>query len=237
MQKSKFHGLMVKLASADTIEQRSCGSVDHADTINYRTGKPKPKGLFCESIFGPVKNYECSCGKYKGVRYKGIVCERCGVEVTSARVRRERMGHIELASPVVHVWYQNSVAGGIHHLLGISGNEIQKILGFVKYVIIKDVTYKEKDSILRKLQKDYEDTVKRLDDLYADEKSEYKKAKQKESVLKDLDQRYDDNVKSINQEFHRLKSIVADLRVGSTILESDYRNVFYKYDDVLTFRS
>ena len=97
---------MVKLASPEQIAKWSPrGSVDSPDTINYRTGKPKHKGLFCESIFGPVKNFECSCGKYKGVRYKGIVCERCGVEVTTSRVRRERMGHIDLASPVAHVWY------------------------------------------------------------------------------------------------------------------------------------
>jgi len=101
---------MVTLASPQEIEARSHGAVDNPDTINYRTGKPKMKGLFCESIFGPVKNYECSCGKYKGVRYKGIVCERCGVEVTSSRVRRERMGHIELASPIVHARYKNNTS-------------------------------------------------------------------------------------------------------------------------------
>ena len=135
MHKQSFDGLVVKLASAQTIEKRSHGIVDHADTVNYRTGKPKHKWLFCESIFGPIRNYECSCGKYKGVRYKGVVCERCGVEVTNARVRRERMGHIDLATPVIHVWYQSSVSWGIHHLLGLSGNEIQKILWFVKYIL------------------------------------------------------------------------------------------------------
>ncbi|HMT26740.1 MAG TPA: hypothetical protein PKD96_00400, partial [Candidatus Absconditabacterales bacterium] len=89
MQKTNFDGLMVTLASPEDVQQWSYGAVDSPDTINYRTGKPKQKGLFCESIFGPVRNYECSCGKYKGVRYKGIVCERCGVEIAPARVRRE----------------------------------------------------------------------------------------------------------------------------------------------------
>lgn len=102
---------MVRLASVEDIDKRSCGVVDNPDTVNYRTGKPKQGGLFCESIFGPVKNYECSCGKYKGVRYKGIVCERCGVEVTTSRVRRSRMGHIELAVPVLHAWYKASPSG------------------------------------------------------------------------------------------------------------------------------
>jgi DNA-directed RNA polymerase subunit beta' len=108
MNQNKFDGLIVKLASMEDIEKWSHGVVDNPDTVNYRTGKPKKGGLFCESIFGPVKNFECSCGKYKGVRYKGIVCERCGVEVTTSRVRRSRMGHIELAVPVIHVWYKAS---------------------------------------------------------------------------------------------------------------------------------
>ena len=109
MNKIKFDGLMVTLASMEEVEKWSRGVVDNPDTVNYRTGKPKQGGLFCESIFGPVKNFECSCGKYKGVRYKGIVCERCGVEVASSRERRTRMGHIDLASPVVHEWYKISI--------------------------------------------------------------------------------------------------------------------------------
>jgi len=117
MEKTHFDGLMVTLASPENIAKWSFGSVEVPDTINYRTGKPKQKGLFCESIFGPMKNYECSCGKYKGVRYKGIVCERCGVEVTSARVRRERMGHIELAAPVIHVWYVKATPSRVGLLL------------------------------------------------------------------------------------------------------------------------
>ena len=100
MNQTKFDGLIVTLASVEDIEKWSHGIVDNPDTVNYRTGKPKQWWLFCEAIFGPVKNYECSCGKYKWVRYKWIVCERCWVEVTTSRVRRSRMGHIELAVPV-----------------------------------------------------------------------------------------------------------------------------------------
>ena len=147
MNKTKFDGLMVTLASMEEVAKWSHGVVDNPDTVNYRTGKPKQSGLFCESIFGPVKNFECSCGKYKGVRYKGIVCERCGVEVTSSRERRVRMGHVDLASPVVHVWYKNSPSGGIHQLLQLSANEIDKILTFVKYVVVKEVDEAVKDQI------------------------------------------------------------------------------------------
>ena len=103
-----FDAIKISLAAADKIRSWSHGEVKKPETINYRTLKPEKDGLFCEKIFGPVKDWECSCGKYKGIRFKGIVCERCGVEVTSAKVRRDRMGHIELAAPVSHIWYFKS---------------------------------------------------------------------------------------------------------------------------------
>lgn len=237
MQKNLFDWLMVRLASNETIEHWSCGAVDHADTINYRTGKPKPKGLFCESIFWPVKNYECSCWKYKWVRYKGIVCERCGVEVTTSRVRRERMWHVELASPVVHVWYQSSVSGWIHHLLWLSGNEIQKILWFVKYVVVKDITDEQKDDIIDKINEDYKATLTRLDEIFTSELDQVKDWKSKKTLMKDLNARMEENKKDLEKEFNRLKSIISDLSWWATVLESDYRNIFYKFDDVIHFQS
>ncbi len=151
---------MVTLASVEEINQWSHGAVDNPDTVNYRTGKPKQSGLFCESIFGPVKNFECSCGKYKGVRYKGIVCERCGVEVTTSRTRRTRMGHVELATPVIHVRYKNSPSGGIHQLLQLSSNEIDKILSFVKYIVTKPVEDTIKKTLKATLQKDFDEKMK-----------------------------------------------------------------------------
>ena len=105
MEVENFDALRVGLATSDDIRSWSNGEVKKPETINYRTLKPEKDGLFCEKIFGPTKDWECSCGKYKRVRFKGIVCERCGVEVTKSSVRRERMGHIELAAPVTHIWY------------------------------------------------------------------------------------------------------------------------------------
>jgi len=107
--RSSFSQITIGLASPDTILERSYGEVLKPETINYRTYKPERDGLFCERIFGPVKDYECACGKYKRIRYKGIVCDRCGVEVTEKKVRRERMGHIKLVVPVVHIWYFTSL--------------------------------------------------------------------------------------------------------------------------------
>lgn len=236
MNKHIFDGLMVKLASAQTIEQWSNGVVDHADTVNYRTGKPKHKGLFCESIFGPIKNYECSCGKYKGVRYKGIVCERCAVEVTTSRVRRERMGHIDLATPVIHIWYQSGVSGGIHHLLGLSWNEIQKILWFVKYIVTSPVTDSMREDVMKKLEVDYKNAIQQLDELYLKEKESLSESASKQDLW-ELEHAYINNKNEIDREIARIKSIVASMNFGTTILESDYRNIFSRLDDFSLFHS
>jgi len=107
------------------------------ETINYRTYKPERDGLFCERIFGPVKDYECACGKYKRIRYKGIVCDRCGVEVTEKKVRRERMGHIKLVVPVVHIWYFKSLPNKIGYLLGVSSKKLESIVYYERYVVIQ----------------------------------------------------------------------------------------------------
>ena len=115
---------------------RSYGEVLKPETINYRSYKPEKDGLFCEKIFGPVKDYECHCGKYKGIRYRGIICDRCGVEVTRKRVRRERMGHITLAVPVVHIWYLRSIPSKLSYLLGLSTKNLERIIYYEIYVII-----------------------------------------------------------------------------------------------------
>jgi len=121
--KAGFNQITISLASPDAILNRSFGEVLKPETINYRTYKPERDGLFCEKIFGPVKDYECYCGKYKRIRYKGIVCDRCGVEVTEKKVRRERLGHIKLVVPIVHIWYFKSLPNKIGYLLGMSSKK------------------------------------------------------------------------------------------------------------------
>ena len=234
MQKSKFDWIVVTLASVDDISKRSHWAVDNPDTVNYRTWRPKQHWLFCETIFWPVKNYECSCGKYKWVRYKWIVCERCWVEVTSSRVRRSRMWHIDLASPVIHAWYKSSPTGWIHQLLQLSSNEIDRILTFVKYAISSDVTEEQKKQLIDELEKTLQEKLVELDSLY---KSEKEDAKDNAKKLKEVEKLYEDNKSKLETEFNRLKSIVSDLHFASTILESDYRNVFYKYSNIVKFVS
>ncbi len=134
---SDFNRITVSLASPEAILNRSHGEVLKPETINYRTYKPEKDGLFCERIFGPVKDYECHCGKYKRIRYKGIICDRCGVEVTEKKVRRERMGHIQLVVPVAHIWYFRTLPSKIGYLLGLTSKKLDQVIYYERYVIIK----------------------------------------------------------------------------------------------------
>jgi len=135
--RNDFNKIIIGLASPDRVLAQSFGEILKPETINYRTYKPERDGLFCERIFGPVKDYECYCGKYKRIRYKGIVCDRCGVEVTEKKVRRERMGHIKLVVPVVHIWYFKSLPNKIGYLLGMSSKKLESIVYYERYVVIQ----------------------------------------------------------------------------------------------------
>src|SRR2546426_6707548 len=132
-----FNSIRIMLASPETIRGWSHGEVTKPETINYRSFKPERDGLFCEKIFGPVKDWECNCGKYKRIRYRGVICDRCGVEVTQAKVRRERLGHIELAVPVSHIWFFKGVPSRIGHLLNMSIRDLERILYYESYVVIE----------------------------------------------------------------------------------------------------
>ena len=135
--KTNFTKISIGLASPEEILEASYGEVLKPETINYRTYKPERDGLFCERIFGPVKDYECHCGKYKRIRYKGIVCDRCGVEVTEKKVRRERSGHIQLVVPVAHIWYFRSTPNKIGYLLGMPTKKLEAVIYYEKYIILQ----------------------------------------------------------------------------------------------------
>jgi DNA-directed RNA polymerase subunit beta' len=155
---SDFSAIRIQLASPEVILSWSYGEVTKPETINYRSFKPERDGLFCERIFGPVKDWECACGKYKRVRFRGIVCDRCGVEVTQSKVRRERMGHIDLAVPVSHIWYFKSLPSRIGYLLDLSVRELERILYYENYIMIDpgNTSYKEKDIIT---EEEYQELV------------------------------------------------------------------------------
>jgi DNA-directed RNA polymerase subunit beta' len=158
-----FDTISLKIASPDRIKEWSFGEITKPETINYRTQRSEKSGLFDEKIFGPDRDYECYCGKYRGIRYKGIVCEKCGVEITRSIVRRERMGHIELATPVSHIWFLRSMPSRLGLILGMATGDLEKVIYFAGYIITK-IFPEEKAQILRDLDSEYKGKVKVLQD-------------------------------------------------------------------------
>ena len=132
-----FNSLKISIASPEDVRSWSFGEIKKPETINYRTFKPEKDGLFCSRIFGPVKDYECLCGKYKRMKFRGIICEKCGVEVTLSKVRRDRMGHIELAAPVSHIWFMKSLPSRIATLLDMTIKSLEKVLYFEQFIVVE----------------------------------------------------------------------------------------------------
>src|SRR5436305_4973167 len=170
LEVNNFNAVRITLASPDLIQSWSRGEVTKPETINYRTLKPERDGLFCERIFGPTKDWECSCGKYKRVRYKGITCDKCGVEVTRAKVRRERMGHILLASPVSHIWFVKGTPSRIGLLLDITPRMLEQVLYFAKY-IVTEVNDAARTKLLQKIEEELEARFERQRKAVLDELS------------------------------------------------------------------
>src|SRR4030081_3843647 len=161
LEVNEFNAIRISLASPDQIRSWSSGEVTKPETINYRTLRPEKDGLFDERIFGPTRDWECYCGKYKRIRYKGIICDKCGVEVLRSKVRRERMGHIQLASPVSHVWYFKGIPSRMGLLLDMSPRNLEKILYFANY-IVTDVHEEARKDMLAVLNMDKDERAIRL---------------------------------------------------------------------------
>ncbi|MDR3807778.1 MAG: DNA-directed RNA polymerase subunit beta', partial [Faecalibacterium sp.] len=182
MENNVFDSIKIGLASPEQIRNWSYGEVKKPETINYRTLKPERDGLYCERIFGPTKDWECHCGKYKRIRYKGKICDRCGVEVTKAKVRRERMGHIELAAPVSHIWYFKGIPSRIGLMLDISPRLLEKVLYFASYIVTDPgLTPLEKKQLLT--EKEYREMRER----YGDEFEASMGAEAIQELLKEID--------------------------------------------------
>src|SRR4030067_119914 len=159
----EFDALRIKVASPGVIKNWSYGEVTKPETINYRTFKAEKDGLFDERIFGPTKDYECYCGKYKKARFKGIICDKCGVEVTSKRVRRERMGHISLASPVAHIWFFRGIPSLISILLGVSSRDVEGVIYFSRY-LVTEFDHGKRGPALEKFERDFDQQIKQEQD-------------------------------------------------------------------------
>ncbi|MGD7789947.1 DNA-directed RNA polymerase subunit beta' [Propionibacteriaceae bacterium Y1700] len=245
-----FDQIRIGLATADQIREWSHGEVKKPETINYRTLKPERDGLFCEKIFGPTRDWECYCGKYKRVRFKGIICERCGVEVTRSNVRRDRMGHIELAAPVTHIWYFKGVPSRLGYLLDIAPKDLEKVIYFAAYMITKvdeDARHKDLSSLEAKVDverkqlegrrdADIETRMQKLEEDLAKLEAEGAKGDVKRKVregaerelkqLRDRSQRELDRLDAVWQRFKSLK--VQDLE-GDEILYREMKSRFGKY--------
>ncbi|MDD3302170.1 MAG: DNA-directed RNA polymerase subunit beta' [Candidatus Gracilibacteria bacterium] len=228
-------GIGLGILSPEKIRSLSYGKVIISETINYRTQRPERGGLFCEQIFGPRKNYECACGKYKRIKYKGIVCERCGVEVTKSSVRRERIGHIDLYAPIAHIWYIKSVPSRIGLLLDLSVKKLEQIVYFASY-LITDI-YEDK----------LQEALKDIEDRFKVSKSEMQKEMQKElNTLKIKKESKEIKVKEYNEQeaivmkrlddltkdFENLRNLLKSLKVGEVIGELDYRILSDKFPHV-----
>src|SRR5215210_5008214 len=217
LEVNNFNAVRITLASPDQIRSWSRGEVTKPETINYRTLKPERDGLFCERIFGPQKDWECACGKYKRVRYKGIVCDKCGVEVTRAKVRRERMGHIELASPVSHIWFVKGTPSRIGLLLDITPRVLEQVLYFAKY-IVTEVNDTARQRLLQQIEHELEVRFERQRKAVLDELStEREQVEEKVATLRtEREQRLAgieaDRERRINEAHEDAQLVVDELR-------------------------
>jgi len=217
-----FDYIKIGLASPEVIRSWSFGEVKKPETINYRTFRPERDGLFCAKIFGPIKDYECLCGKYKRLKHRGVVCEKCGVEVTQTKVRRERMGHLELATPVSHIWFLKSLPSRIGLLLDMTLREIERVLYFEAYLIVEPgMTPLKKGHLLSE-----DEYIEHLEE-YGDEFTAMMGAEAIHSVLKDLS--LDDLVNSIQEDMGatssqiKLKRLSKRLKLAEALLKSGNR--------------
>jgi DNA-directed RNA polymerase subunit beta' len=210
---SNLESLKIKLASPQEILNWSCGEVTKPETINYRTQRPEKEGLFCEKIFGPTKDYECYCGKYKRIRYKGIVCDRCGVEVTKSSVRRERMGHIKLATPVSHIWFLKGVPSRIGMVLGLPLHKVEEVVYFVSYVVTK-VNEDLKAKVLEEIEEEFKTKTK-----------EIKGSKETEKFQNNA-------LEELKKAKEKAKQEVASIKLLEILNELDYHRLSLKYGEV-----
>ena len=245
-----FDQLQIGLATADDIRQWSHGEVKKPETINYRTLKPERDGLFCEKIFGPTRDWECYCGKYKRVRFKGIICERCGVEVTRSKVRRERMGHIELAAPVTHIWYFKGVPSRLGYLLDLAPKDLEKVIYFAAYMITyvdEDARHRDLSTLENKVGLERErlekrrdgaidDRSKKLEEDLAALEAEGAKADARRKVrdgaereMKQIRDRAQRELDRLEEVWSTFKSLAVQDLMGDEMLYREMKNWFGKY--------
>jgi DNA-directed RNA polymerase subunit beta' len=232
----EFNAIKLGIASPEDILDWSCGEVQKPETINYRTQKPEKSGLFCERIFGPTRDWECYCGKYKKIRYKGIVCEKCGVEVTRSVVRRERMGHIELAAPCTHIWFLRSTPSRIGLILDMSVKNLERVIYFDSY-IITSVDQELMTQKIKNLEPEFKDRKKDLDKEFKERTDNLKSkidkkginTEQKDQILSDIkriDKEKRSAIEALDQEKQSHKAALEELAPHNVISEEEYQELY-----------
>jgi DNA-directed RNA polymerase subunit beta' len=222
MKVEDIKSIKIKVASPEEILAWSHGEVTKPETINYRTQRPEKDGLFCERIFGPEKDYQCYCGKYRGIRYKGIVCDRCGVEVTKSSVRRERMGHIKLATPCSHIWFLRGVPSMVGTLVDLSSQQLERIVYFASYIITK-VDEKEKKNTIIEIEAEFKEKSKSLKSNYKTEANKSAKAQENE-IEKQL--------KVLKKARDKAKKEIGEILPLKALSEVEYINLSSKYGSI-----
>ncbi len=207
LEVNDFNAVKIRLASPEQIKSWSYGEVKKPETINYRTLKPEKDGLFCEKIFGPTKDFECYCGKYKRVRYKGIICDKCGVEVARSKVRRERMGHINLASPVSHIWYVKGTPSRLGLLLDVSPRSLERVLYFAQYVVTS-VDEAAKQRLLEEIREQMETVAADREKEYVDKIREIEAAR--DEAVGAIEAQLKDDLDRINAEYNERVTALMD---------------------------
>ncbi|MFH2104944.1 MAG: DNA-directed RNA polymerase subunit beta' [Parcubacteria group bacterium] len=233
---SDFKAIKLRLASPDTVLDWSHGEVKKPETINYRTQRPEKDGLFCEKIFGPTKDWECYCGKYKRIRYKGVVCDKCGVEVTRSIVRRDRMGHIALAAPVSHIWFLRGVPSKIGLLLDLSFQKLERVIYFADY-IVTNVDEDAKAQALESLNGEYKSKKKSINKKYKDLISELRakegaKGKSGKDDVSRINKSQEKEIAELEKVFKQEKAVLKNLKKMNIISELEYRDLSLKYGQV-----
>jgi len=231
LEVNDFDAVRISLASPEQILSWSYGEVTKPETINYRTLKPERDGLFCERIFGPTKDFECACGKYKRIRFKGIICDKCGVEIARSKVRRERMGHIELACPLSHIWFARGIPSRVGLLLDLSARSLERVLYFSHYIVTSVDTESQAEEI-RKLE---EDTSQEIADRQNELETKIRDIEEQEATVEEVNQLrrdFENEKQQLEEELPNKLEQLKDLRQGVLLTETQYQELSQRYGHI-----
>jgi len=230
---SDFAAIKLKLASPDEILEWSHGEITRPETINYRTQRPEKDGLFCEKIFGPTKDWECACGKYKKIRYKGIVCDKCGVEVTRSIVRRERLGHINLQVPASHIWFLRGLSSKIGLLLNLGVQSLEKVIYYASFIVI-DVDESLKEATLEQIKTEYKSKTKSIESEYKKKLKDLTESEEKEKGLdeKSLLKEKEEKISALDEDFSQVQKELKDLKPLLVMSENQYQSLSMKFGHI-----